>query len=500
VGIIAERDGDVPLRAEAAAVLADVGALPTASVQQLATVLVDATTPPDVLEPAIRAAERSGSPVLVQGLVSVMSDRSQAVGVRVAAAGALRTKPPSAAAAEALMAVCSEPAPEVRGPGLLRAQAASTLWFTAMEGLQIHSSMADPSRLNALLMPFVEATGKQRAATAELVFRVAAAGTQVPLLDAGLGAASAEVRASAIQSISAMPDEAKTMMIDRLVKALHDDDVRVQRSAAAVLSEIPGGADAGEPLLTAILNDMYMQERWESPSAPEVRNLGTGIAGSIVGLAIQSGISRSAPELRLPTVWSKPPRASAHDDITNLVAALMGRTNATLGQVQERLIRELHATGFDEVGTIAAPGGFGLVTKVERIREDGTPFDGSRRWSSEKLGLETLSLTEYLKRLFFERPGQFRLLVFLVSSGYEFADEKERLAEKEARTLTVTAARGALPEDLAKGKLAGLRCHVLVYHFEKKASGAVRVLLPSAISARDHLVGARLWNRFQIKQ
>jgi len=155
---------------------------------------------------------------------------------------------------------------------------------------------------------------------------------------------------------------------------------------------------------------------------------------------------------------------------------------------------ELRRAGFDEIGLFHAPGGFMLVTKVERIHEDVTPYGGDDRWSKEKIPLRSLSLTEYLKRLFLEKPGQFRFFAFIVSTDVNVETGGAELGEEEARGLVLLGGRGDLPEKIAATPYAGHRCHVLIYQFEKKLGEGVQVLIPSNHSARDHLTKAGLWN------
>jgi hypothetical protein len=193
----------------------------------------------------------------------------------------------------------------------------------------------------------------------------------------------------------------------------------------------------------------------------------------------------------LPRLWQQPPIASASDDITGLISPHA----RTLEESRQVLSNALRAAGFDEVGVYDAPGGFMLVTKVERIHADGSSFQGKERWTSEKEPLRSLSLAEYLKALFLEKPGQFRLMAFVVSTGFETTDRTKILTEEFARRAVVRGARGELPEDIASKPLAGHKCQVLIYHFEKRPGGGVRVLLPSELSAQNHLAKAQLLAR-----
>jgi hypothetical protein len=193
----------------------------------------------------------------------------------------------------------------------------------------------------------------------------------------------------------------------------------------------------------------------------------------------------------LAVAWEKPPAPSAKDD---LPADLLVNAGGTLRDAHQRLMSELRRAGFDEIGLFYAPGGFMLVTKVERIHDDVTPYGGDDRWTKEKIPLRSLSLTEYLKRLFLEKPGQFRFFSFIVTTEINIATGGAELDEVQARELIIKGGRGDLPDKIAAMPYAGHRCHVFIYQFEKDLGQGVKVLLPSNYGARDHLTKAGLWN------
>ena len=158
--------------------------------------------------------------------------------------------------------------------------------------------------------------------------------------------------------------------------------------------------------------------------------------------------------------------------------------------IYDRISEALRATGFDENGLFEVPGGFALATRLERIRDDGSP-DTSERWTDSKA--LPLDLTDYLGRLFLSRPGQFRLIAFLLTSQDGLAETGPAPSERWARDLYLMGAR-VLPPRIGELPFAGRNCHVLIYHFERRRGSTV-ILYPSTLSTREHLQKAGLWSK-----
>jgi hypothetical protein len=292
-----------------------------------------------------------------------------------------------------------------------------------------------------------------------------------------------------------------------LLQALASDSADLRDAAAGALLQIDTGQSGG-PTLATELNEEYIRDHWsvsrelneedvwnwsdaKRVSGPRdllLENLASSVFSAIFPKNLAGA---SSPSTSLPELWKRPPFPSARDDITVLISP---RAH-TLGEAQRILSEALRAAGFDEIAIYAAPNGFTLITKVERIHEDGSSFQGTARWTGDKTPLRSLSLADYLKSLFLEKPGQFRLMAFAVSTGLQLTDDRKTLTEEFARTAVVRGQRGDLPPDLAAAPLNGHRCDVLIYHFEKRPGGGVRVLLPSEFSARVHLAKAQLLPR-----
>lgn len=187
-----------------------------------------------------------------------------------------------------------------------------------------------------------------------------------------------------------------------------------------------------------------------------------------------------------PFPWP-PPHFSAHDVLS---LSFAGTEGATLGTVHDRLSAALRAGGFEDNGTFSVPGGFALVTRLERILPDGSA-DPVGRWSAGKD--MPGNLLGYLGHLFLERPGEFRLIAFLVTTARYVETGRTTIEEGEARTLSLRGGR-VLPHEIAVMPLAGRTCHVLVYHFTRRRGGA-SLIQPSELSTRQHLRQAGLWRQ-----
>jgi len=202
------------------------------------------------------------------------------------------------------------------------------------------------------------------------------------------------------------------------------------------------------------------------------------------------GASAAGRENRLPRYPWPPPRFSAHNILPR---SFLGSEHATLAAIYHRLAAALEASGFEENGVFEVPGGFALATQLERIRADGSS-DSRERWTDSKAF--PLDLADYLGRLFLRRPGQFRLIAFLVTTENNLANSHTLPSEGWARSLSLAGARMLTPQ-IGSLDFSGRSCHVLIYHFQRRHGGAV-VLDPSPLSTREHLRRAGIWAKLAV--
>jgi HEAT repeat protein len=298
-----------------------------------------------------------------------------------------------------------------------------------------------------------------------------------------------------------------TRSVPALASLIGEHYGRWRLQAARALAQIGGPVEAARPALDSALSSGW----WELAEAAAAALViaGAEVKGSLATVINDQAInwhfireselgtefwdpeSCRGPQLaydfgfRIPRFPWPPPRFSAHD---TLPRPFWGSEGENLTTVNERLAAALEATGFEENGVFEVPGGFALVTRVERIHEDGSP-DLTDRWTDSKS--VPLDLTDYLGTLFLHRPGQFRLIVFLVTTEDALADTRSAPSEEWARSLYLVGAR-VLPHKIGELPVASQHCHVLIYHFERRHGAAV-VLYPSSLSTREHLRKAGLW-------
>ncbi|MBL8551076.1 MAG: hypothetical protein JNJ73_13905 [Hyphomonadaceae bacterium] len=173
-----------------------------------------------------------------------------------------------------------------------------------------------------------------------------------------------------------------------------------------------------------------------------------------------------------------------------LVAALPA--SQSLYDVGERLTGALLQAGYSEYSFFAAPKGFALTARLERIRDDGTPAPEEFRFL-EPSAEEPFSLTSYVSRLFFAPEGFYRQIVFVVT-------DQPFVASAPAPT-TNTAdewlRRGAtsLPDGYRRLPFGpGYNVTALVYEFRKGARDRdVATLTPGRLAGREHLVKSGIY-------
>jgi hypothetical protein len=193
-------------------------------------------------------------------------------------------------------------------------------------------------------------------------------------------------------------------------------------------------------------------------------------------------------EERPPHFPWPPPRFSAHDVLPESFA---GTGGVTLASIYARLAAALEAEGFEDNGTFAAPGGFALVTRLERIRADGSA-DPDRRFPAGGKEMPANPL-DYLGRLFLGRRGEFRIIAFAVTTARDVELGSADLDEEAGAELSLRGGR-VLPREIADMPFRGRTCHILIYHFARRRAAAA-VLRPSDLSTRQHLRKAGLWQR-----
>jgi HEAT repeat protein len=264
---------------------------------------------------------------------------------------------------------------------------------------------------------------------------------------------------------------------ERIVQALREQLKKpkryLRRACLTALGRLAGDSMQVDPLLRKTSNDQSVDEAIED--AEEVLQ---NALVPLEGTGSLETLESSLPEFPWP-----PPRYSTVAVFgRDCPQQLIGNDQTTLGEVYERLFRALVACNEEfQSGLFGVPGGFVVLSKMERVDADGTPLPGKLRWTMGKL--VPSSLADYISQLFLERSGYFRVIAFVITDQINFGSSDKKLPEiREGGTL--------LPPGIAALPLKGRHCYALIYKFEKKPGASTVSLGGDVPSARVHLAKA----------
>jgi hypothetical protein len=138
----------------------------------------------------------------------------------------------------------------------------------------------------------------------------------------------------------------------------------------------------------------------------------------------------------------------------------------TLFDVDDILTAALSELGYDDRSYFEIPNGFALVTRIEQINEDGTPFALPARWSVTIKAYDSLNWGSYLKTLIFPPSGFFRIIVFAVTNKpFTSSHQKPTKAGAEGWLKVGFTELPASIGDKSFGP--SYRCTALIYEFKK---------------------------------
>lgn len=187
------------------------------------------------------------------------------------------------------------------------------------------------------------------------------------------------------------------------------------------------------------------------------------------------------PAELLPEFPWPPPKASASYVLPNSLFA----QDQTVGAVVDAILKALEQGGYVERSFFRTPpGGVALVTRLERINDDGSPFSETQRWPGGDEHIEsTATLYAFLRGLFYVDPGHYRVIVFVLQD-LPFTQSSTRITAQQAQAWLMSGAN-VLPPDIAERPFGGGHCTVLVYEF---ASDGTNVhVVESSLTGKDHL-------------
>lgn len=200
----------------------------------------------------------------------------------------------------------------------------------------------------------------------------------------------------------------------------------------------------------------------------------------------------ASPEPSLPEFPWPPPQYSGREVVPRtFLDDTEGVT--TLFEVDQRLREALDRNGYYENSYYAVPGGFALVTQMEKFESDGSLLDGPTRWSLEPVRLVRFTFREYLQALFNAEPGHYRVIVFAVT-GVPFTSSGEEMTAEEAGAW-LQSGGNALPPDIGLLNFGtNYACTALIYEYARPSEEDDVVFLdPGSLPGRTHLERAGIW-------
>lgn len=145
--------------------------------------------------------------------------------------------------------------------------------------------------------------------------------------------------------------------------------------------------------------------------------------------------------------------------------------------------------------------GFAVVTKLEAIESDGSPKPLPDRWltPAERLPARIRGIGDYLRALFFAKPGRYRFVVLAVTDR-PISGADSTITSAQAMRL-LQGGTDILPQALRVRTLGpDGRCVALVYEFERTSEvSEARFISSSPISVTRHLARAGLWEEGRLR-
>ena len=136
----------------------------------------------------------------------------------------------------------------------------------------------------------------------------------------------------------------------------------------------------------------------------------------------------------------------------------------------------LERSGYTEVSYYATKdGGVALVTRLERVANDGSVLPDDQRWADGKSS--NYDLGKILRSMYFLERGRFRIFVFFLGPA-DFSDDKSKTLTRDEAKDWLESGNLALPHDLAERPLGKVHCTVALYEFE--STGAAAKLVPAS--------------------
>ncbi len=201
-----------------------------------------------------------------------------------------------------------------------------------------------------------------------------------------------------------------------------------------------------------------------------------------------SGLFKGGPKIPRYPVW--PPETPSSR--VSLDRFIKGRANLSLHDAGQKLKAAFEDAGYLEYSYFSAPGGFVLVTRIEKISAKGDPLPGTERYTLPSQR-NSDSLTSFVRGLFLDAPPGFYRYIAVVVSDTPYQTSRRSLSSTEAQR---RLSAGSNNLSTAYKKIAFTGDHnveALIYEFTKNSrTGKVRMIAPGRLTPRIHLAKTKL--------
>jgi hypothetical protein len=185
----------------------------------------------------------------------------------------------------------------------------------------------------------------------------------------------------------------------------------------------------------------------------------------------------------MPSFPFPPPKASAsHTFEENLFAKA-----ENLYEVSELIEGALKKSGYFEKSYYKIPEGFALVTRMEKMKPDGSPAAAEERWNiNHKSTGSSFDLMSYFKSLFFAKDGHYRIIVFLITPE-NLRQSEEKMTMDQAKQY-LTKGYNRLPRSFKNIPFTQeYSCSALIYEWYKVEHEDPVFMEPSKFLGQYHL-------------
>ncbi len=221
--------------------------------------------------------------------------------------------------------------------------------------------------------------------------------------------------------------------------------------------------------------------------APSRKKAAAAISG-IFAAQKTRGLVLAKPGIPSYPVW--PPEAPSSR--VSLDRFIQARTNLSLYDAGQKLKRSFEQAGYLEYGYYAAPGGFVLVTRIEKISAKGDRLPGTERYKlpSER---SSGSLTSFVRGLFLDAPPGFYRYIAVVVSDKPYQTSRKPLSSKQAEIRLTRGSNNLSSVYKEVPFTKDYNVDALIYEFTKNTrTGKVRMIAPGRLTPSIHLTKTKL--------